>query len=651
MGARAVRTEVRTARRVRYFAAVSNASASAPENPLRRSPDEVLLERTLREAEDLTYVDAAAAHRLLLPFRDLVEALVVSSAPLEIGSRQLLGNVANQELDFELARSELDAALERARVAGLSAKQADVIADLVGPLLNLALYPEAAELIDRGRALAEDHAPDVLWRLLTRDGFLRLSVGDAAAAYASFAEAQRRQPPVDTADLPKRDAYYISLLQAGLAKLYTDGQDYERGVLAHEAVVAICERHGLRSRLPYHYLELGRARAQANDAEGAQANFRHAIELAGDRDRLARASALANLGYYAVLDDRPGEAVALFEEAEHHYRTSGTNPHANLAQVYVWRAEMARRRGRQTAEERLLEAAFEEARQGQDAARQALVCDQLASFYVRARNYEQAYQYRVLADELQQAVNAERNERRASDLELRYELEQRRREQELLRLRATEFQLKALRAQMNPHFIFNALNAIQESITSHRAGDAAAHLAQFAQLMRRSLEYSERSSISLEEEVAFLEQYLSLNRALRYRSGFTYEIVVDGELETDLIQLPAMLVQPYLENSLEHGIRLKPDGHIRLSFASPPDDEDVLLIEIVDNGIGRQAAARHSRKAHGHKSMGTDITQHRLALLNSGRAETEVRYVDLVDDQGAALGTSVLVTLPIRWAQ
>lgn len=629
----------------------SPSAAVAPDaaSPDAARPDEVLLRRTLAEAEDLAYVDPGAAHRLLLPFRRLVDGLEVSSASLEVGSRQLLGNVANQELDFELARTELTAALERARVGGLPAKQADVIADLLGPLLNLDLLAEAAERLEQGRALTEANDPGVRWRLLTRDGFLRLRVGDAVAAYACFAEAQRRQPPIDTPDLSKRDAYYASMLQAGLAKLYTEGQDHERGVLAQEAVVAICERYGLRSRLPYHYLELGRAQAQTGDVRRARANFAAAVELAGDRDRMARASALANLGYYAVLEGAYPEATNLFEEAEHHYRASGAAPHANLAQVYVWRAEMARRRGRDTAEGRLLEAAFAEAGQGDDPARQALVCDQLAAFHVRARDFEQAYQYRVLADELQRAVDLARNERRVSDLELRHELEERRREHELLRLRATEFQLKALRAQMNPHFIFNALNAIQESITAHRPSDAAAHLAQFAQLMRRSLEYSERSTITLEEEVAFLDQYLALNRALRYRESFTYEIAVDEDVEADLIRLPAMLIQPYLENCLEHGIRLRRDGRVRLRFTSPPDDEDSLQIVIEDNGIGRAAAAAHANRSPTHKSMGTDITQHRLTLLNVGEGAAEVKYLDLLDNQGLAAGTRVTVTLPIHW--
>ena len=614
--------------------------------------DEALLRRTLDEASDLAYVDPTAAQRMLLSFRALVDGLEVSSADLEIGSRQLFGNVANQQLDFELSRAELAAALERARVAGLGAKQADVAADLLGPLLNLDRLPEAAELLEEGKRLAEAYAGGAAWRLLTREGFLYLRVADAASAYASFAEAQRRQPPIDTPGLRKRDAYYASMLQAGLAELYSGGGDHERGVLAHEAVVAICERYGLRGRLPYHYLALGRAQMQTDDVGGARANFRRTVDLATDRDRSARAAALANLGYYASREGDWRAASALFEEAEHHYRASGIDTHADLAMVYLWRAEMAERRGTRPIVATLLEAAFEEARQGSDPARQALVCGRLAEHHAGEGDFEQAYQYRLVHEDLSRAASEAGNRRRISDLELRHELEERRREHELLQLRTAELQLKALRAQMNPHFIFNALNAIQASITATRTGDAAAHLAQFARLMRRSLEYSERTAITLEEEIAFLDEYLALNRALRYAVAFTYEITVAEDLETDLIRLPAMLVQPYLENALEHGLRLREDGRVWLSFSSPPDDEDRLVIVIEDNGIGRAAAAAKRERSPTHKSMGTDITRHRLELLNRGNAAaTEVAFEDLYDAAGAAAGTRVTVSLPVQWAQ
>ncbi len=611
--------------------------------------DEAVLEHTLVAAEDLAFTDPGAARKLLLPFRSLVDDLAISSAPLEIGSRQLLGNVANQELNFELAVTELSAALDRAIVASLSAKQAELIADLIGPLLNQDKVTEVADLLDAAKAIARDFAPDATWRLLTREGFLHLRLGDTGAAFASFAEAQRLQHASAPRKMPVRIAYYASLLQAGLAKLYTAGQDYARGVAAYRQVVSICERYRLRSRLTYHYLELGRALMLVNAQAEAEDNFRRAVEVASEQDRLAKAAALANLGYYASRDWRYNEAERLFDEAEHHYRAANTNAYPDLAMVYVWRAEMAAARGQAQVEGQMLGVALEQAQNGDDTSRQAFVSERLADYHARRDEYDVAYEYRLYYEELQRAVDIVNSAKRISELELRHELEQRRQEGELLKLRATQLQLKALRAQMNPHFIFNALNAIQEFITSHRATDAAAHLAKFARLMRQSLEYSERESISLEEEIEFLDRYLSLNQALRYQNSFTYTITVGEDLEADLIRLPAMLVQPYLENALEHGIRLVESGHVSLAFDSPEDDEELLSITIRDNGVGREAAARRAVPKN-HKSLGTDITRHRLELLNDGTASTEVIFKDLRQADGRPCGTEVTITLPIRWA-
>ncbi len=622
----------------------------APERNVAKHPnaDEAVLEHTLTEAADLAYTDPGAARKLLLPFRALVDDLPISSAPLEIGSRQLLGNLANQELDFALAQIELAAALDRAIVAGLSAKQAELIADLLGPLLNLDKVTEAADFLDAGKAIAREFAPDATWRLLTREGFLQLRIGDTGAAFSCFAEAQQLQQTDVGESMPVRTAYYASLLQAGLAKLYTAGQDFERGVAAYREVVSISEAYRLLSRLPYHYLELGRALMLVDNQREAERNFQLAVQCAGGQDRLAKAAALANLGYYASRDWRFNRATQLFDEAEHHYKAANTNAFPDLAMVYVWRAEMAAARGLSKVEGQMLAVALERSQEGDDLSRQAFVSEKLADYHARHDQYAVAYEYRLYFEELQRAVDIASNARRISELELRHELEQRRQEGELLRLRATQLQLKALRAQMNPHFIFNALNAIQEFITSHRATDAAAHLAKFARLMRQSLEYSERESISLEEEIAFLDQYLSLNQALRYQNSFTYEITVGEDLEDDLIRLPAMLVQPYLENALEHGIRQVPAGHISLEFDSPAHDEDLLLITIRDNGVGRAAAARRITLQK-HKSLGTDITRHRLELLNDGNASTQVVFNDLYNEDGTAAGTEVRIALPIRW--
>ena len=254
----------------------------APSTSAYDSADEAVLGHALEEAEDLAFTDPGAARKLLLPFRSLVEGLAVSSAHLEIGSRQLLGNVANQELDFALAETELAAALDRAIVAGLSAKQAELIADLLGPLLNQDKVTEVADFLDAGKVIARDFATEATWRLLTREGFFHLRLGDPSAAFSSFAEAQRLQAADTTAVASVRTAYYASLLQAGLAKLYTAGQDYVRGVAAYRDVVKICERYGLRSRLPYHYLELGRSLMLVDAQSEAEENFRKAVQVASE---------------------------------------------------------------------------------------------------------------------------------------------------------------------------------------------------------------------------------------------------------------------------------------------------------------------------------------------------------------------------------
>ena len=314
---------------------------------------------------------------------------------------------------------------------------------------------------------------------------------------------------------------------------------------------------------------------------------------------------------------------------------------------------MGRKRGQHELAERALIDSLTHAKQGKGRGQLAEVYLEISDYYAEQKQFEDAYTYRLYYERVQQEVNEAENVQRLSELELRHEVEERRRESQLLKLKATRLQLKALRAQMNPHFIFNALNSIQEFIVSKQPIEAASHLALFARLMRQSLDYSEREVITLEEEITFLTNYLDLNQKLRFRDEFTYSIVVADDLEEDLIGIPAMLVQPYVENAIEHGIRLVEAGHVQIEFSSPSNDDETLIIVIQDNGVGRQrSAAQHSTRLSDHKSMGTTITKHRLELLNTGEREnTAVVYTDLVDTDGSAAGTRVTITLPINWQQ
>jgi LytS/YehU family sensor histidine kinase len=220
----------------------------------------------------------------------------------------------------------------------------------------------------------------------------------------------------------------------------------------------------------------------------------------------------------------------------------------------------------------------------------------------------------------------------------------------LLRLQAAKLQLKALRAQMNPHFLFNALNSIQNYITSNEVTNAAKYLARFAKLMRQSLEYSDLEVVSLEKEIAFLSDYLYINEKLRFEDRLSYKIIVDDEIEEDITGVPTMIVQPYVENAIEHGLRNKESGNIRVDFSLY--NEDTILCVVEDDGIGRDKARQmhlNDGRYKNHRSRGTAITEQRLQLLyNSREKKVYVHTIDLRDEEtGEALGTRVEIKIPI----
>jgi sensor histidine kinase YesM len=215
--------------------------------------------------------------------------------------------------------------------------------------------------------------------------------------------------------------------------------------------------------------------------------------------------------------------------------------------------------------------------------------------------------------------------------------------QEKLRLEQTVFKNKisALRAQMNPHFIFNSLNSIQHLIIANKREAAVKYLNKFSLLMRNLLETSIEKSIVLSEEINLLRKYLELE-SLRFDHSFTYTIKVDASLNPDLIEVPMLVVQPFVENALVHGLLPKKEGvkTLRVGFKK---ENNILICEVEDNGIGRQASQNSitylkSKK----KSRGIEITSKRLSIQNPF-IENQITFEDLVDESGAAIGTKVII--------
>lgn len=236
-------------------------------------------------------------------------------------------------------------------------------------------------------------------------------------------------------------------------------------------------------------------------------------------------------------------------------------------------------------------------------------------------------------------------------IKVEYEKEKQEKEKEILRLQMIENQLKALRSQMNPHFIFNAMTAIQNLVLKGEYDNALNSLSDFSRMIRKLLDHSDIKEISLKEELAFISAYLQLEN-LRFEHKFSSEIILDLDLDPEGIFLPPMIIQPYLENAVKHGVlHLKKNGKIILEIKMVGD---LLHCAIEDNGLGRDYTNSKKPPIRGqsevdHKSMGMSITKKRLELLNNqGQMKIFLKIIDLKDKNGDPCGTRVELQIPVE---
>ena len=172
---------------------------------------------------------------------------------------------------------------------------------------------------------------------------------------------------------------------------------------------------------------------------------------------------------------------------------------------------------------------------------------------------------------------------------------------------------KALQSMMNPHFIFNALGSIQNFLLQKKAGEAGLYLAQFARLIRQNLNSINSATIILEDEIERLKNYLDLEK-LRMQNKFEYFIHIDENMDEEEAYVPSMIIQPFIENSIWHGISgIEEKGEIIINFSMPTKETVMIIIE--DNGIGIQRAQTYSSRREKHIHMGVNLTKKRLEII------------------------------------
>jgi tetratricopeptide (TPR) repeat protein len=212
----------------------------------------------------------------------------------------------------------------------------------------------------------------------------------------------------------------------------------------------------------------------------------------------------------------------------------------------------------------------------------------------------------------------------------------------------TDVSLSALRSQMNPHFIFNCLNSIKLYTSQNDTVAASNYLTKFSKLIRMALENSRSETVNLQNEIESLELYIQME-AMRFKDKLKYTIDVDKNVDADFIEIPPMLLQPYIENAIWHGLMHKEEGgNIAVKIANTATN-DALIITIEDDGVGREKAAQlRSKTATSHKSFGTKVTSERLELINKlYKTEASVTTTDVLKNNEVA-GTLVTIKIPFE---
>jgi hypothetical protein len=215
------------------------------------------------------------------------------------------------------------------------------------------------------------------------------------------------------------------------------------------------------------------------------------------------------------------------------------------------------------------------------------------------------------------------------------------------RRRMAELEHIALQSQMNPHFIFNCLSSIQQFVFKEDQITTNEYITGFARLIRATLNHSSQALIPVAEEVAYLNDYLSLEK-MRFKSKMDYRIQVEPGMDIQNTQVPPMLIQPFVENSVRHGLRHKKSGQgiIRIQFR---EEDDHLVVIIQDNGIGRKKAMEYKTGEHiEYQSKGMSLTAARIEMIKVlYKSEIRVEVEDLTGSDGEPVGTRILIRFPV----
>jgi len=566
---------------------------SAPDPIPDGVPPSVGIAAIWDEAERLADADPSAALRLLEHATVRAERIGDRRAVAECRERigtlhRRHGRLADAVREWEEASRLFLLEGDSVRLAGIRRNLGFAYSDLGRYDLAIAHYLESLRS-------AEESGTGDLARIYNDLGvaYHRLFRYDTALEY--YRKAQHR-----AAEEGMEDA--TGGLLNNIGSIYSRLGRYDEALEIHTEALAIWETLGDRRGIAISLGSIGVLHALRRDAVGAIEHYERSLAIREE------------------LNDRSGMAIL-------HRNISSVLRGSGLHEEALQHIERAIALARDLDARDLLWQFHEEC---------SILHEEMGEFRMALEHHKLFSEYRG------QTLDAEK-QRTIAELQAKYDLERTTSEREQFRRRMLEWEHKAFRAQINPHFLFNALNSIQYFLVEHDTESAARYLSRFARLMRLALDNSRSTLIPLQSELECLELYLALE-SLRFGDRLAYDISVDEQTDPGELNVPPMILQPYVENAIWHGILpLSRPGHVRIRVRC--DASDRLLCSIEDDGVGRGAG--HDSGSERRHSSGMTMIEERLVLLEQTTGlPCHVRVIDLVDAEGRPLGTRVELDLP-----
>ncbi len=399
----------------------------------------------------LVYTEPKRARRLLEE-----QKLLLARLPLpdfQLTYYQHLAALDNLDYRFKEAETSLLQALELIEEYGTIQQRIDTCIDYSGTLINLNRLEEALDYQDQaGRLLYSFPDDELAARMHCRHAFIYLHANRYSKAIQKLLQAFNYLG-MSGRELSLKGHYFYTTVNTGLGNVYERTGDFDKAIEAYQRTIDRCESVGLKGRLAWHYLNLGKVYLATDEYDLAGQFFSMVLHNEADASIPARAAAYANLGSCYIEQQRYREAEELMNRADEFYRNQDQPDYANSATIALWQARIRVEEHDVPNAIAQLEYALELAQQAGDPIILADICRTLAHYYAETDDYAAAYAAQLEYDRYQQQHQEQLNIRRQQELEAQFQTEAKEKEAERLKLKASQLQLKALRAQMNPHFL------------------------------------------------------------------------------------------------------------------------------------------------------------------------------------------------------